>query len=185
MTSGVALPQSSILCPLYFLLYITPFPLAVFSHSKVKLFSDDVTVCKEISSPDDVTLLQFDLPNIAEWAKKRPMKCDDIVISNKHSPPLPAYHMDFLVIISHHPVKHYPGVWPVGSKLNWNEHCIHTVRIFTLYCCLAVGYPTASGISAISPCWSKSSDDCIQELHSLATTLKLSFSIYLSGYVHH
>ena len=49
------------------------------------------------------------------------MKCDSIVICNKRSPPLPAYHLDSSVI-SHHPVVRYLGVL-VDSKLNWNEHC--------------------------------------------------------------
>ena len=36
----------------------------------MKLFVDDVTIYKEISSANDVKLHQVDLSNIANWAKK-------------------------------------------------------------------------------------------------------------------
>ena len=123
MTSGV--PQSSVLGPLLFLLYINDISTVV-SHIKVKLFADDVTVYKEISCSNDAALLQLDLSSISQWAKKwllrlNPLKCDSIVISNKRSPSLPTYHLDSSVI-SHNPVVRYLGVL-VDSKLNWNEHC--------------------------------------------------------------
>ena len=214
VTSGV--PQGSVLGPLLFLLYINDISTVV-SYSKVKLFADDVTVYKEISCPNDATLLQLDLSNIAQWAQKwllrlNPLKCDSIVISNKRSPPLPAYHLDSSVI-SHHPVVRYLGVL-VDCKLNWNEHCRYVsakatrslnflrhclynasslikssvykcvVRPTLEYACpvwhpyttknintlesvqhRAARWASNSKWDAISHCWSKSSDDCIQELH--------------------
>ena len=36
----------------------------------MKLFVDDVTIYKEISSANDVKLHQVDLSNIVNWAKK-------------------------------------------------------------------------------------------------------------------
>jgi len=54
-----------VLGPLLFLLYVNDIS-TIISHSKVKLFADDVTIYKEISSPDDVKLLQFDLSNIVQ-----------------------------------------------------------------------------------------------------------------------
>ena len=57
--------QGSVLGPLLFLLYINDIS-SVISHSKVKLFADYVTIYKEISSPDDVKWLQFDLSSIAQ-----------------------------------------------------------------------------------------------------------------------
>ena len=119
------MPQGSVLGPLLFLLYINDIS-SVVAHSKVKLFADDVTIYKEISSSSDAALLQVDLSSIAQWAKKwllrlNPLKCDSIVISNKCSPPLPSYHLDSSAI-SHHPVVRYLGVF-VDSNLNWNEHC--------------------------------------------------------------
>ena len=55
--------------PLLFLLYINDFS-TVISNSKVKLFADDFTIYKEVSSTDDVKLHQVDLANIVNWAKK-------------------------------------------------------------------------------------------------------------------
>jgi len=48
VTSGV--PQGSVLGPLLFLLFINDISTVV-SHSKFKLFADDVTVYREISCP--------------------------------------------------------------------------------------------------------------------------------------
>jgi len=55
--------------PLLFLLYINDFS-TVISNNKVKLFADDVTIYKEISSANDVKLHQVDLSNVVNWAKK-------------------------------------------------------------------------------------------------------------------
>ena len=57
MTSDVA--QGSVLGPLLFCYASMTFPLYVVSHSKVKLFADDVTVY--IFCSNDVSLLQLDL----------------------------------------------------------------------------------------------------------------------------
>ena len=57
VTSGV--PQGLVLGPLLFLLYINDIS-SVVAHSKVKLFADDVTIYKEISSSSDAALLQVD-----------------------------------------------------------------------------------------------------------------------------
>ena len=190
---------------------------SVVAHSKVKLFEDDVTIYKEISSSSDAALLQVDLSSIAQWAKKwllhlNPLKYDSIVISNKHSPPLLSYHLDSSAI-SHHPVVRYLGVL-VDSKLNWNEYCKYVsakasrslnflchhlynssisiksiaykciVRpvleyacpVWHLYSntnvnllesiqCRAACWASNSRWNPLSYCWSKSSDDCMQELH--------------------
>ena len=66
VTSDV--PQDSVLDPLLFLLYINDIS-SVVAHSKVKLFADDVTIYKEISSSSDAALLKVDLSSIAQWAK--------------------------------------------------------------------------------------------------------------------
>ena len=211
------MPQGSVLGPLLFLLYINDIS-SVVAHSKVKLFADDVTIYKEISSASsDVALLKVDLSSIAQWAKKwlfclNPLKCDIIIISNKHSLPLPSYHLDSSAI-SHHPVVRYLGVL-VDSKLNWNEHCKYVsakasrslnflrhrlynssisiksiaykciVRPVLEYACpvwhlysntnvnllesiqrRAACWASNSRWNPLSYYWSKSSDDCMQELH--------------------
>ena len=88
--------------------------------------ANDVTVYKEISCPNDASLLQLNLSNIVELAKKwllrsNPQKCDGMVTSNKRSPTLPAYHLGSSTI-SHHLVGCDLGVL-IDYKLNWNEHC--------------------------------------------------------------
>ena len=60
---GYQLPQAYPRAPLLFLLYINDIS-TVISHSKIKLFVDNVTIYKEISSPDNVKLLQLDLSNL-------------------------------------------------------------------------------------------------------------------------
>ena len=98
--------------PLLFLLYINNNVSSVVSHSKVKLFTDDV---KEIICPADADLLQLeiDLSKVVHWAKKwllhlNPDKCESIGLSNKRSPPVPKYHLD-ATLISSKPVVCYLG----------------------------------------------------------------------------
>ena len=113
-------PQGSVLGPLLFLLYINDIS-TVISHSKVKLFADDVTIYKETSSRDDVKLLQLDLSNIVQWAKKwllrlNPLKCNSIVISNKHSQfylhIIPSFHTTLLFVTSVY--------WLIQSSIGMN-----------------------------------------------------------------
>ena len=123
VTSGV--PQGSVLGPLLFLIYINDIS-SVVSHSKIKLFADDVIIYKEIISPADAVLLQLDLSKVVQWAKKwllrlNPDKCESIVLSNKRSPPVPNYYLD-AKLISSKPVARYLGIF-VDRHLNWNEHC--------------------------------------------------------------
>ena len=89
--------------PLLFLLYINDFS-TVISNSKVKLFADDFTIYKEVSSTDDVKLHQVDLANIVNWAKKwlLPSNVDSITLSNIRN-------LDSAVF-SHQPVNWHLGV---------------------------------------------------------------------------
>jgi ribonucleases P/MRP protein subunit RPP40 len=69
--SGV--PQGTVLGPLFFLIYINDLPLSVLS-SKVHLFADDLKLCKEISSPLDIQLLQADLDRVHKWSQTWQLK---------------------------------------------------------------------------------------------------------------
>jgi len=85
--------QSRVLFFSYFILITFP-PLFLIAKS-----ANDITIYKEISSPDDVKLLQPDLSNIVQWAKKwllhlNPLKYDNIVISNKRPSIVPSYNLD-------------------------------------------------------------------------------------------
>ena len=100
--------------PLLFLIYINDIS-SVVSHSKMKLFADDVIIYKEIISPADAVLLQLDLSKVVQWAKKwllhlNPEKCESIVLSNKRSPPVPNYYLD-AKLISSKPVVRYLGIF--------------------------------------------------------------------------
>ena len=71
--------------------------LPIVSHSTVKLFADDVTIYKKIVCAADAALLQNDLrikhsPVAKTWLLHlNSDKCQSIVLSNKHSPPIPCY----------------------------------------------------------------------------------------------
>ena len=67
VTSGT--PQGTILGPLLFLLYINYITECI--SSTVKLYADDTKIYREISDPIiDCQLLQDDLNNLSEWARK-------------------------------------------------------------------------------------------------------------------
>ena len=91
--SGV--PQGSVLGPLLFLCYINDIPSAV--KSKIKLYTDDALLYRDINS-EDIIVLQEDLNTLSQWAKKwqmnfNPTKCECLRISNKFTYNL-TYYID-------------------------------------------------------------------------------------------
>ena len=75
--SGV--PQSSILGPLLFLLYLDDIHYTI-SHSSIQMFADDVALYKEITTESDSKLLQEDLDSIVKWSHKVATKLKSIKV---------------------------------------------------------------------------------------------------------
>jgi len=67
VTSGI--PQGIVLGPLLFLIYIyiNDLPEHV-SNSRIRLFTDDCIIYKQILTPNDVDLLQEDVNSVVQWA---------------------------------------------------------------------------------------------------------------------
>ncbi len=86
-SSGV--PQSSILGPLLFLIYIDDITYTVLSTgSKLVMYVDVILLYHPISSSNDFTLLQHDVDTISNWASSNFMtfnesKCKFMVVSHK------------------------------------------------------------------------------------------------------
>lgn len=76
--SGV--PQGSVLGPLLFLVYINDIGSNI--NSSLRLFADDCVIYKEITEPNDVTILQSDLTKLSEWCRLWQMEIN--VSKTKH-----------------------------------------------------------------------------------------------------
>ena len=86
--SGV--PQGSVLGPLLFILYIDDLHRSVIG-SILKIFADDVTVYKVVTSVSDCHVLQEDLSCIFCWTvawqvRLNSGKCEALNITNKQAP---------------------------------------------------------------------------------------------------
>ena len=64
VTSGI--PQSSVLGPILFVIYINDLPEAV--ESEAYLFADDTKIFRVINSLDDQHILQNDLVKLENWS---------------------------------------------------------------------------------------------------------------------
>ena len=64
LTSGVQ--QGTVLGPILFLIYMNDVVDNV-KYSKIRLFTDDIILYREISSSHDVQLLQNDLKSLQDW----------------------------------------------------------------------------------------------------------------------
>ena len=78
-------PQSSVLGPILFLIYINDLSNSL--SSKVRLFADDARVQREIKSLQDCLELQNDLNKLMAWEKWliefNPSKCEILSVTRK------------------------------------------------------------------------------------------------------
>ena len=116
--SGV--PQGTVLGPLLFLCHINDLPEEV--QSNVRLFADDCLLYREIRTFQDHILLQQDLKNLEDWAKRWGMrfnaqKC--YILSTKNKSQF-FYSLDNVILkqVDQNP---YLGV-QISSDLKWTTH---------------------------------------------------------------
>ena len=63
-TSGVS--QVSVLGPILFLVYMNDITINI--HSEIRLFADDILLCRTSRLPNDHRILQEDLKTLTKWA---------------------------------------------------------------------------------------------------------------------
>lgn len=118
--SGV--PQGSVLGPLLFLIYINDLSSVV--SSKIHLFADDCVIFREITTDNDINILQSDLNAISNWCDKWLMdlnikKCKIMRVSRSCTTS-PIYYLNNIPLDSVNSYK-YLGVH-ITTNLNWTTH---------------------------------------------------------------
>ena len=127
VTSGT--PQGTILGPLLFLLYINDITECI--SSTVKLYADDTKIYREISDPiTDCQVLQDDLNNLSEWARKWQLrfnadKCESMRITHSRDRSKTNYFLE-------KPLKNVDNFKDLGvtitRDLSWGNHISITVN---------------------------------------------------------
>lgn len=73
VTSSV--PQGTVTCPLWFLIFINDLPHGI--TSKIRLFADDCVMYRTIKGPSDADQLQQDLHRLTEWQNRWQMRLNE------------------------------------------------------------------------------------------------------------
>ena len=117
-------PQGTILGPIFFLIYINDISGRV--KSKIKIFTDDTKIYREIKDPiTDTAALQSDLHSLSGWAATWQMtfnaeKCESTRIMHTQDNTSPNYTLGGKSLKSVQSVKDL-GV-TLSSNLSWNKH---------------------------------------------------------------
>ena len=120
--SGV--PQGTVLGPLFFLLYINDINLNLTTGTKMRLFTDDSLLYRQIKSAEDCEILQEDLNTLQNWEKKwkmefHPQKCQVLTITKKRNPIKAKYYIHDEILNQTNSAK-YLGVI-IDRELDWKE----------------------------------------------------------------
>ena len=121
VTSGV--PQGSVLGPLLFILYVNDIPTHL--SSAVRLFADDCTIYRQVSTHQDCAALQEDLTRFARWCQRWQLplntgKCKAMCITLKKKPPSFTYSINN-TSLEWVDTFRYLGVI-INNKLKWGDH---------------------------------------------------------------
>ena len=120
MSSGV--PQGSILGPLLFIIYVNDIPSNL--SSTTRLFADDCTNYRQISSSLERDALQEDLTRLYRWCQKWQLplntkKCKVMCISSKKKSPSYTYSINTTTLEWVDTFK-YLGV-TINNKVKWGD----------------------------------------------------------------
>ena len=119
--SGV--PNSSVLGPCLFLLYINDMPDTI--HSNIRLFTNDTIMYMTVSKESDCQALQRDLSKLEQWENERlmsfnPDKCEVIRLIKKRKPATFEYKLHGKILKSVTSAN-YLGV-TVSLDVSWATH---------------------------------------------------------------
>ena len=102
------------------LLYINEFPATISFY--IRLYADDVILCREIHSEEDILILQENLSTIACWAQDWLMYPSVNICKMKH-PILILYKLNYQTLHQVTKTK-YLGV-TINQTLSWHDHIIN------------------------------------------------------------
>jgi exonuclease III len=123
VTSGV--PQGSILGPLLFILYINDLPNCLSENTLCAIFADDTKIFRQITSHQDLTILQRDINKVSAWSKDwgltfNQKKCTILSLKRNNKPLEYIYRMDNTQLPR---TTDAPDLGiTITSNLSWNTH---------------------------------------------------------------